>query len=63
MIKLVDYIKDCLKDKEFRDIWEEENSDLDPYIFGKGLTNESFNRLTIQESLKLLNEMDDEETW
>lgn len=60
MIKLIDYIKDCLKDREFRNIWEEENSDLDPYIFGKNLTNESFNGLTIQEALKLLNEMDDE---
>lgn len=30
MIRLVDYIKECLKDQEFKEIWERENSDLDP---------------------------------
>lgn len=34
-MKFVDYIKDCLKDKEFLKAWEEENSDIDIYLFGE----------------------------
>lgn len=54
-MKFVDYITDCLKDKEFREVWEEENSDLDIYLFGKH-PEEKF---SIREALKLLNEIDD----
>lgn len=61
MIKLVDYIKDCLKDNEFRKIWEEDNSDLDKYLFDKNFIKEISEDLTLQEALKLLNEMSDSE--
>lgn len=61
MIRLVDYIKECLKDQEFKEIWEKENSDLDPYLFDKTFINNSLKELTIQEALKLLNEMDSSE--
>lgn len=59
MVKLVNYIRDCLKDKEFREIWEEDNADLDPYLFGKNSIGESVKELTIREALKLLNGMTD----
>lgn len=58
MVRLVDYIKKCLKDREFRKVWEEENSDLDPYLFD---TKYIENELTIKEALKLLNEVDESE--
>jgi len=59
MIKLVDYIKDCLKDEKFRKVWEEENSDLDPYLFGTDSIEEQLKGLSIREALTLLDEMDD----
>lgn len=43
MIKLIDYIKECLKDKEFKDIWDEENADLNRYIFSEDLVHKSSN--------------------
>ena len=58
MVRLIDYIKKCLKDENFRKVWEEENSDLDPYILG---TDSIEDELTIKEALKLLNEVDDTE--
>ena len=58
MVRLIDYIKKCLKDENFRKVWEEENSDLDPYIFD---TDSIEDELTIKEALKLLNEVDDTE--
>lgn len=61
MVRLVDYIKDCLKDKEFKEIWEEENSDLNSYLFNENFTDNFSDKLNIQEALKILNEIDDSE--
>ena len=57
MIKLIDYIKDCLNDEEFRIAWEKENSDLDAYIFESHSGLKSTRTLTMREALNLLNEI------
>lgn len=42
-MKLVDYIKKCLQDIEFKKCWEEENSDLDNILFKESITTNSLN--------------------
>lgn len=55
---LIDYIKQCMKDEGFRKVWEEENSDLDPYLFDESLSNNVLSELEIREALRLLEASD-----
>lgn len=57
-MKLVDYIKKCLRNAKFKKCWEEENSDLDNILFKESITKISLNNSTIHEALKLLEEDD-----
>lgn len=43
-----------MKDEGFRKVWEEENSDLDPYLFDESLSNNVLSELEIREALRLL---------
>lgn len=53
MVRLVDYIKKCLKDEKFREAWEEENSDLNPYLFGTGSLEDVLEEENKQDSNKV----------
>ena len=59
-MKAKDYLKDCLKDKEFKAIWEEETQGKFN-LFEESIEAKSLNPLTIREALNILEEIDESE--
>ena len=60
-MRFEDYLHDCLKSPEFRKAWIEETADLDLPAEFKGNTTETILSFDLSETLRLLDDLDDDD--